>query len=80
MVADFTTNGEKVSIGRQAPFVSGIVEHRSVFEAADTFDVTADGSRLLMTLADPSSDVAPRLGVVFSFLDELEALAEESRK
>jgi serine/threonine-protein kinase len=80
MVADFTTNGETVLIGRQAPFVSGIVEHRSLFEAADTFDVMADGSRMLMTLADPSSDVAPRLGVVFSFLDELEALAEESRK
>jgi hypothetical protein len=33
-----------------------------------------------MTLPDPSADVAPRLGVVFGFLEELEALAEESKR
>jgi serine/threonine-protein kinase len=80
MITDFKTDGDAVAIGRQSPFVSGIVEHRSLFESADTFDVTADGSRMLMTLADPTSDVAPRLGVVFGFLDDLETLAEESRK
>ena len=80
MVVDFAVNGSKVTIGRQEDFVTGIGETESMFEAADSFDVTADGSRLLMTLPDPSADVAPRLGVVFGFLEELEALAEESKR
>jgi Tol biopolymer transport system component len=80
MVVDFAADGSKVTIGRQEDFVTGIGETESMFEAADSFDVTADGSRLLMTLPDPSADVAPRLGVVFGFLEELEALAEASKK
>ena len=80
MVVAFAADGSKVTIGRQEAFVTGIGETESMFEAADAFDVTADGSRLLMTLPDPSADVAPRLGVVFGFLEELEALAEESKR
>jgi serine/threonine-protein kinase len=80
MAVDFGADGSDVSVGRQKAFVTGIGEPESMFEAADAFDVTNDGRRMLMTLPDPSSDVAPRLGVVFGFLAELEALAEESRK
>jgi serine/threonine protein kinase len=80
MVVDFAEDGDKVVVGRQAPFGSGVGEVRSMFEAADSFDVSSEGDRLLVTLADPSADVAPRLSVVFSFLDELEAIAEDSKR
>jgi hypothetical protein len=51
-----------------------------MFEAADSFDVTTEGPRLLVTLPDPSADVAPRLGVAFGFLEELRRVAEESKR
>jgi serine/threonine-protein kinase len=79
MVVDFAEDGDKVAVGRQAPFGTGVGEVRSMFEAADSFDVSSEGDRLLVTLADPSADVAPRLSVVFGFLDELESIAEDSK-
>jgi len=80
MAVGFAADGDKVTIGRQTPFGTGVGEVRSMFEDADSFDVTAEGPRLLVTLADPSADVAPRLSVVFGFLDELRELAEESQR
>jgi serine/threonine protein kinase len=80
MVVDFSADGDKVTVGRQASFGAGAGEVRSMFEAADSFDVTTEGPRLLVTLPDPSADVAPRLGVAFGFLEELRRVAEESKR
>jgi serine/threonine-protein kinase len=80
MVVGFSVEADKVTVGRQAIFGAEAGEVRSMFEAADSFDVTTEGPRLLVTLPDPSADVAPRLGVAFGFLEELRRVAEESQR
>ena len=80
MVVSVAVEGPEITLGRQQEFAIGLGEPRTTFIAADVFDVTADGSRLIMSLSDPDNDAAPRLGVMFGFLDQLRSLAEDSKR
>ena len=80
MAVSVAVEGPEITLGRQQEFAIGLGEPRTTFIAADVFDVTADGSRLIMSLSDPDNDAAPRLGVMFGFLDQLRSLAEDSKR
>jgi serine/threonine-protein kinase len=80
MVVDVALNGPDAALGRQEIFVAGVAAGRSTTAAADVFDVSEDGSRLLMSLRDPEVDSGAHLGAIFGFLGELEALAERAKK
>jgi Tol biopolymer transport system component len=80
MSVSVTVEETKITAGRQEVFATDVGEPRATFIASDVFDVSADGSRLIMSLNDPSNEAAPRLGVVFGFLDELRALAEDAQR
>jgi len=80
MVVDFSADGSGVEFGLQETFADGIEADRSLFYAADVFDITADGTRLLISNAISDAANAPRLAMVVGFLDELERAAAESKR
>ncbi|TNF70563.1 MAG: serine/threonine-protein kinase [Acidobacteria bacterium] len=80
MVVDVAVNGSDAELGRQEIFVTDVAAGRSTTAAADVFDVSEDGSRLLMSLRDPDVDSGAHLGAVFGFLDELRQMAKDAAR
>jgi serine/threonine-protein kinase len=80
MAVDVKREGPGVVLGREKVVAAGVGQGSTLFASSDVFDVAADDSRLLMVLDDPNPEFAPRLSVVFGFLDELERLAEEAAR
>jgi serine/threonine-protein kinase len=80
MVVDFAAKGPNIFLGQQTVFASGVTNTSPGFASADVFDVSVDGSRVLMVLDNPDATFAPRLGVVTGFVDELERLARDAAR
>ena len=80
MVVEVDLNGPDAALGRQETFVAGVAAGRSTTAAADAFDVSDDGSRLLMSLRDPDVNSGAHLGAVFGFLAELRQMARDAER
>jgi serine/threonine-protein kinase len=80
MVVEVDLTGPEAALGRQDTFVAGVAAGRSTTAAADVFDVSDDGSRLLMSLRDPDVNSGAHLGAVFGFLDELRQMARDAER
>lgn len=80
MVVDIAVDGSEIVVGRQQLFVGGVTDASVAFASADVFDVSSDGSRVLMVLDDPNVTFTPRLGVIVGFLDELRQMAKDAAR